>query len=528
MIKMLSPAAWVPQLEHALLSRDIKKGFALLDQAFKASPSFDMEAPAAISFLLCVAQWIDLGYRDLRFFEEIAAGRSTIDQRRLQVVDFFRLQLIDAYCTLATERFEDSIGTLDSVLRAAAPVLSDYLIFLGNFWKGRAHRKRGDYEQAEVHILRAQQIARDMRSMRLVAVTQIHESWLAFQRDERAQAFELLEEAERVLQPTGHALSLGNIESARGRFVRRSGEYTRALRHFESAIAIYRTAYPEHPNLARALVNAAYVKRLIALDLRPRHAGEQAVGAVHAKSLKISREALELLDQAGHIYSHHHHQGGTGSVLVNAAHIHLESGDIDEAETEAQRALALGQENHDLILMARAQILQSAVSLARLEEQLGEEQDIALYANLSVQHADDAINLGLKTQNKRLLAEAYIARGMAAASEYFHEWQVAKDYAGKAAALLSPDDRDHLLRTLADLKAKLLGETKVEETLRLWSDGQLGNKTFQQVQEEFAELIIPKVWMKSGKNITLVAKTLSISPKKVRRILRNIHHGDQT
>ncbi len=143
--------------------------------------------------------------------------------------------------------------------------------------------------------------------------------------------------------------------------------------------------------------------------------------------------------------------------------------------------------------LARAQIAQSAVSLARVEEQLGEEQDIALHANLSVQHADDAINLGLKTQNKRLLAEAYIARGTAAASDYFREWQVAKDYAGKAAALLSSDDRDHLLRTLADLKSKFLGETKIEETLRLWSDGQLEDKTLPQVQEEFAELIIPKV-----------------------------------
>ena len=522
MAKTLSPASWVPQLERALISRNVKEGFALLDEAFDGSPSLDMEAPAAIPFLLCLAQWTDLGYRDLNFFDEVSAGRSAIDQRRLQVVDFFRLQLIDAYRTLATEQFESSIGMLDLALRAAAPILSDYLIFLGNFWKGRAHRKRGDYEHAQVHILRAQEIAHQMDAPRLVAVTQIHESWLAFQRGERPRAFELLEDAERELRPTGHALSLGNIESARGRFVRRSGEYTRALGHFESAIAIYRDTSPEHPNLARALVNAAYVKRLIALDLRPRRSGEQAVGSVHAKSLKITREALELLDQAGHIYSHHHHQGGTGSVLVNAAHLHLESGDIDQAETEAERAFALGQEKHDLILMARALIVQSSVSLARAEEQLGEEQDIALHANLSVQHADDAIELGLKTQNKRLLAEAYIARGMAAASDYFREWQIAKDYAGKAAALLSPDDRDHLLRILADLKAKLLGETKIEETLRLWSDGQLGDKTFQQVQEEFAELVIPKVWMRSGKNVTLVSKTLSISPKKVRRILRNV------
>ena len=35
------------------------------------------------------------------------------------------------------------------------------------------------------------------------------------------------------------------------------------------------------------------------------------------------------------------------------------------------------------------------------------------------------------------------------------------------------------------------------------------------------ELVIPKIWLRSGKNISLVAKNLSIPPKKVRRILRS-------
>jgi tetratricopeptide (TPR) repeat protein len=527
MAKKLSPALWVPQLEEALVKRNVKQGFSLLNEAFEGAPSFDIEAPAAIPFLLCLAQWSDLGYRDLRFFDEIARGTLGIDQRRLQVVDFFRLQLIDGFRALAREQLEESIEKLDLVLRSAEPVLSEYLLFLGNFWKGRAHRKRADYEHALTHILAAQEIAGKMNEPRLVAVTQIHESWLAFQRGDRTYALKLLDSAEKTLRPTGHALSLGNIESARGRFVRRSGEYTRALSHFESAIAIYANAFPHHPNLARAMVNAAYVKRLIAFDIRPRRGNEQAVGAVHAKSLQISREALELLRQAGEIYALHQHQGGTGSVLVNAANVHLESGDIDQADTEAQRAFALGEEKLDLILTARAQIVQSAVALARAEEQLGEDQDVALHANLAVQHAKDAIELALKTQNKRLLAEAYIARGMAATAEYLCDWEAAKDYAGKATALLSSDDRDHLLKALTDLKSKLRDVTKIEETLRLWSDGQLGDRTFQQVQEEFAELVIPKVWQRSGKNVTAVSKMLSISPKKVRRILRNVreHQG---
>ena len=110
---------------------------------------------------------------------------------------------------------------------------------------------------------------------------------------------------------------------------------------------------------------------------------------------------------------------------------------------------------------------------------------------------------------------------MVAASDFFEDWELAKDYAGKAAALLTHDDRDHLYKQLGALKARLAGATHVDATLRAWCDGHIGDKTFQQVQEEFAELVIPKVWLRSGKNISLVAKNLSISPKKVRRILRN-------
>jgi hypothetical protein len=240
--------------------------------------------------------------------------------------------------------------------------------------------------------------------------------------------------------------------------------------------------------------------------------------------MKISQEALELLEQAGRIYALHHHQGGSGSVLVNSSHLHLDNGNIDQASVEGRRGFDLGQEKRDQILMARSRIVQSSVELARAEEQLGERPDVALHANLAVQHSEEAIQMALQTQNKRLLAEAYIARGTAAAADYFQEWDMAKEYAGKASALLNKNDRDHLYKVLGDLRVKLAGATRVEEALRLWSEGQLGNKTFQQVQEEFAELVIPKVWLQSGKSVTAVSRSLSISPKKVRRILRNTKH----
>ncbi len=57
--------------------------------------------------------------------------------------------------------------------------------------------------------------------------------------------------------------------------------------------------------------------------------------------------------------------------------------------------------------------------------------------------------------------------------------------------------------------------------LRGWSEGLVGNKSFQQITEEFAEIVIPKVWLREDRKISRVASVLSVSPKKVRRILRN-------
>jgi hypothetical protein len=41
----------------------------------------------------------------------------------------------------------------------------------------------------------------------------------------------------------------------------------------------------------------------------------------------------------------------------------------------------------------------------------------------------------------------------------------------------------------------------VNPVLRAWSQGSLGDKTFQQITEEFAELIIPKVWEREERKV---------------------------
>jgi tetratricopeptide (TPR) repeat protein len=518
-MKALDPL--LEKLNQALIERRIGDGFALLDGSRAQLASLAEDEPLPPALVLSIAQWIDLGYHDVELFHNLLGRLEHGDRHAMPLKNFLLLRMAEAYAALAEEKASLATELLDFVLRVEGELIDDHLVTLVHFWKGRAHRKKGDYAPALDHILAARTLAQKLKADKIVAVIKIHESWLLFQKDERREAFRLLDEAEAELGSTDHALSLGNIESARGRFVRRSGEYTKALAHFERAVAIYSERHAKHPNLARALTNAAYVKRLIALDLRKRLNSGKARGPQHAKYLQICQEALEMLAQAGEIYSLHHHQGGTGSVLVNAGHLHLDSGDIDRASAEALKAHELGQERGDRILMARARILQSAAANARVDEQLGDDTDTAVFANLAVEYAEEAIALSQQTQNKRLLTGAYIARGATAANDFFQDWDLAKKYVALASDLMSKDDRDHLSKDLASLKSRILRASGIDETLRAWSEGILGSKTFQQITEEFAEIVIPKVWAREGRKISRVAAKLSISPKKVRRILRN-------
>ncbi len=210
-------------------------------------------------------------------------------------------------------------------------------------------------------------------------------------------------------------------------------------------------------------------------------------------------------------------------MFVNAGYLHLDSGDIDRADDEAEKAFLLGSRRNDHILMARARTLRAAIHNERAEEQVGNSSDIAMHANLAKVYSEEAIELAKLTQNKRLLAGAYIARSATAASDFFQDWETAKQFVTLAGDLLSRDDRDHLSRELSQLKTRILRATGIDEMLRSWSEGIVSNKTFQQLTEEFAEIVIPKVWMREDRKISRVANHLSMSPKKVRRILTNLN-----
>ena len=525
----------VTWLDALLLERKVAEGFEFLARQEAAISQLKPTEPDAGAIVVRLAQWVDLGYRDAQSLAMLTDRFLLKHRARMRVPEFLQLRMAEAFCALGEENLGRAIEILEFVLQAESELGDKRLAAIAHFWKGRAHRKKGEYEQAKKHIVRGRELMQAIRAHKLAAVIQIQESWLLFQTGQLADALRILNEAKTHLAETDDALSLGNIESARGRMERQAGKYAEALEHFDRAVELYAQRDPNHRNLARALVNAASVKRLIALQLRKRIDAraarteareERATGArcaagELARYAQICSEALEQLQRAGEIYAQHHYYSGTASALVSAGYLHLDAGNLDLGASEALKAYNLAEDKNDHIHMARARTLQSIAENMRVDEQFGEDADAAVYANNASRFADDAVRLAELTENRRLVAEAYVARGMVYANDYFQEWEDAKRCIDHASARLGPEEHDHLWEDLMTLKMRILRASSIDETLRAWSDGILGDKTFQQVTEEFAEIVIPRVWQREGKKVSRVSNRLSISPKKVRRVLRN-------
>jgi hypothetical protein len=124
--------------------------------------------------------------------------------------------------------------------------------------------------------------------------------------------------------------------------------------------------------------------------------------------------------------------------------------------------------------------------------------------------------LAKHTQNRRLLAYAYIWQGLTYCNRFFDDPGAGRSCYDQAVTLSKADQTDSSWADLQTLKAKVLRGGSVNPTLRAWSQGSVGDKTFQQITEEFAALIIPKVWEREGRKISRVAA------KKLRRILSRV------
>jgi tetratricopeptide (TPR) repeat protein len=525
-------------LRKHLVARQVSSGFELLDGHREDLEALDPAQANAAALVGAAAQWVDIGYAEPKLIEDLLARFPAETKRHLPVSDYLQLRMAEGLLALLRDHPDEALGHFDLVLSLQNEIEDKEVVAIAHFWNGRCHRKKGEYDEALKRSAAGRELAQALGYDKMAAVMSVLESWLHFQKGQRREAQRILDQAEAVLRHTDDDITLGNIYSAHGRMVRRQGGYKEALKYFSRAIEHFRKRNPQHRNLARSLVNIAYVQRLIAqqisrqIDLeaerrrksqaqnKSKDKGKAAAarGNNHREREEYEKhreDAFANLEQAEKIYQHHSHHHGIGSVLENRGLLYFDSGDLENADGQASQAYALGKEEGDFILMARARLLQCQVANARLEEEMEGWE----HAQTARDCAREAVEVAKHTQNHHLLARAYIWRGLTACYPAVHDAEDAKHCCDKAGAFLKTGDSDDLWEDLQVLKQKVMPRGAIDPQLRAWSQGVTGDMTFQELAEEFAEVVIPRVWEREDKKVQRVAQRLKISPKKVRRIL---------
>jgi tetratricopeptide (TPR) repeat protein len=535
------PTVEVPEslllgLKENVASRQVSKGIALLDAQSELFTALDAAQTKAAAFVGYVAQWVDIGYGEPELLGDLLGRFSAAGRAHLPLRDYLQLRMAEGLFALLHDKADEALRHFDLVLSMQDEIDDKELVAIAHFWNARCHRKKGEYDEALKHAGQGRDMALELGFDKMAAVMRVLESWLYFQRGHPREAAHILDQAEQVLRHTDDDITLGNIYSAHGRMIRRRGNYNEALKLFSRAIEHFQRRSSQHRNLARSLVNIAYVQRLIALQISRQIDVERAKrrkGGVSAPERdrtqrqweryeQIRVEAFRNLEEAERIYRHHNHHHGIGSVYENRGLLYLDSGDLDSAAGQADAAYKLGQEENDYILTARTRLLQCTIENAKLEEGIEGGSGVWEHAQAARDYAREAVEAARHTQNRRLLARTHIAKGLTACNPYFNDLEDAKFCCDTAASFLRTVDYDDLGEQLQLLKHKLARPGSVDPVLRAWSQGVTGDKTFQQLAEQFAEFVIPRVWEQEGRKVQRVAKRLSVSPKKVRRILARL------
>lgn len=528
-------SAFLTQLEEHIASRSIQLGMQLLNMHQLCIQSCSPERNNSAVVIGHLAQWVDLGFAEPGVIKNLLARFGVEVRAQLPVRDFVHLEMAEGFVAMCDQDNETAIRHFEIVLAVQSEIPDPTVITIANFWIARCYRRLSRYQDALRYAIKAREAAMASKHFKTVAVIQVLEGWLLFQEGRVTEAATMLSAAERLLIETDDFVARGNLNSTYSRIARRNGDYDEALRRSEIAIQEFKKRDPHHRNLARSFANQAAAKRLLALELSERIDTEAArtrkikgrrrpsieldIQRARERVRALHEEANRDLIEALAITKRYPDYRAEGDVQITYGYLHLDNGDLDLATSSAAAASQLGNEKKDIVLKVRARILQSAIELAKVEEQIFERSISRRSIRLASEYAREAVQLAKHTQNRQLIAHAWVTRGLALVTE--RDLEGADDCCVQATSLLTSDIHDLSWKELQVLKLKLNSAGKIGLLLREWSRGAVGNKTFQQITNEFAAIVIPKVWRGEGCKISRVAKRLSISPKKVRRILRS-------
>jgi tetratricopeptide (TPR) repeat protein len=492
--------------------------------------------PAMLGYLV---QWADEGGSLVEELAELEGRFPIADRGRLPLCSYLFLRFAGGVLNFLRDKPDG--GDLDFVITVGASGCAGKdLLLLAHLWKAEVERRRGELDRASWHARQSGQMAVESGYPILAAKSQALEGLIMLDSG-MPHAVELLRQAESVLTEPGDWPWLGRIQNGFGQAALDEGRYQSALDHFTHARGFFARAREPHRELGWAHFRTARAQRLIAsrlaknidanAELRRRSLRAETAGALpsncHSRQRleELRSGAFSALSQSEALFRCVREARALDSVVLERGALWADCGDLQHAAQHARECFVSGQRNNDALLMAQARLLESRVENAYCEEGVG--LDPTHHAQRACEYIKEALALALQCDarppvKRRLLATAYVREGLLLLNEFFNNPEAARECCHSAGKYVNLSERDELWDEYQSLVSRALHSGSVDAKLRKWTEGLAEGKTFQQITDEFADLVIPAVWAREGKNTSRVVSKLSISPKKVRRILNRV------
>jgi tetratricopeptide (TPR) repeat protein len=514
--------------------RRIESGISRLESCNKLLGVFDPSMENAASFLVVLARWcdiVDMGPAPVRM---LLAKYDKALLAHLRVCDYVRIRLAQGMVSLKEGMVDAALEAFDIVLKLADETTVPGALALANYWSGRCYRKQGNYDRALTHVRSGREIQLSAGRLQCGASMRVLESMILFAKGESEAAVEELQKAEDVLSQTDDFITLGNIQSTYGGIRQNQDRYRQAMEHYSRALEYFQKRDSLASNVARAGADAAFARIQTLRQLRRSidiHAGHphMDIESRHGRTIlmkelsKLYEAILSDLDRAAGIYEQQPNVRGIARVHLYRGYLYQAMEEMDRAMREASQAYAFAESKRDIILMSAARHLQCMIEEANVEEEIENWADHALAAQ---EYARDAVELASATEDRQLLARAHIWFGIVLSNALFNARDRAHEEMQAAAKLLDATAPGHIWEEFRTLKKRLMEHGAVDAKLGQWARGEIREKTFRELEEDFADLVIPIAWQQEGRKVSRVASRFSISPKKVRRVLGRLGYLD--
>lgn len=513
----------IPALAEAVTSREISQALVIVDRTVESLKTIPPLQPGAIHLLAYCAWAIDYYEPHLETVKGALERFRQIPRKGLTLSELVHLNIAEGLVMFHQEDYKEANALFKEAQDDADRSEDTELMTISRYYRGRVLWKMRHYDQSLIFIRDA--ISRDLaaKNHARVAAMELVEGWLLFLKGEIGSSQRVLDRASaRLGSHSGAWVDLGNIRSFQGRLYREGGPeyYLKALDCFADTIEAFKDHNGGHRNVARAHINSAFVYRLMARDLdqpvtaENRDERQQQIEQLRGKAFAAIKQALTI-----YRFAPNRHLGALSRLHSVSALLYFDNADFAEAAAEAEHAYLCANQRGDNIGMANARIIQSKLVLDGIKGYDDPHDALRL--------AKDAVDYAEQTENRRVLARAYIRKGHAILELPEKDHMRAQQCLAKARKYLVPEDRDYLSSALRRLEKQIEEVSEARQrpnalvaytTVAQMRKDIAAGHSLAEISEAYEERVARFVCAEfCDGNITKASNVLKTGARKVRR-----------